>query len=73
MPPRLREALFERLPLAVVALMLAIGGGLELVRFGALDWAPKLPLALLVVFALVRSPSRSGRAPDADDATATGS
>ena len=54
MPPRLRGALVERLPLVVVALMLAIGIGLELARFGVLLWQPKLALVLLLALAFVR-------------------
>ena len=62
--------LSERLPLVVVALMVAIGVGLELVRFGALDprsmapLAPMAPLVVLLVVTLARRP----RAGDEDAA-----
>ena len=52
-----------RLPLVVVALMLAIGVALELVRFGVLAGRPKLPLALLLVLAFVRG-ARASAAED---------
>ena len=51
--------LSERLPLVVVALMVAIGVFLELVRSGALDaqpLAPLAPLVVLLVAALAKRP-----------------
>ncbi len=42
-------------PLALLAAMLAIAAGIELALIGRLLWLPKLPLALLLALAFVRS------------------
>ena len=57
----LRRVVSERLPLVVVALMVAIGVGLELVRFGTLDWRPMAPLVGLLVAALAKPPRAGGK------------
>jgi hypothetical protein len=65
MPPRLRGTLLDRLPLVVVALMLAIGAGLELARFDRCLWLPKLPLAMALAVALARPAARATPEPPA--------
>ncbi len=46
--------LLQRAPLALLAAMLAIAIGIEAFRFGAVLWLPKLPLAGLLFWALLR-------------------
>jgi len=43
------------LPLALVAAMVAIAAGIEIVLAGAPDLTVKLPLTVLLVWSLVRS------------------
>ena len=62
---RLRATLLDRLPLVVVALMLAIGVALELARFDRVVWIPKLPLALALAIALARRAARATPEPPA--------
>lgn len=51
------------LPLLLLAVMLAVGVAVEALRFGDVQWLPKLPFALLLAAALARRlPLRSGRA-----------
>jgi hypothetical protein len=47
------------LPLALLAAMLAISVGIEALRYGAVIWLPKLPLAGLLLWVLLR-PRRAG-------------
>lgn len=65
MPPPMPERAKVRLvrllrlaPLALLALMLAIAIGIEAIRDGAVLWLPKLPLAALLLWSLLR-PSRA--------------
>ena len=44
------------LPLLLLAAMLAVGVAVEALRFGDVDWLPKLPVAVLVAAALARRP-----------------
>lgn len=46
------------LPLLLLASMLAIGAVLEPLRYGELLWAPKMPLAFLLAWALLRPEGR---------------
>jgi hypothetical protein len=46
----------RRLPLLLLAAMLAVGVAVEALRFDSVDWRPKLPITLLVVVALARRP-----------------
>ena len=50
-----RERLFVLLPLLLLAAMMVIGLGIEEVRYHTLLWATKIPLALLLVIAFVKS------------------
>ncbi|HEV7670021.1 MAG TPA: hypothetical protein VGS22_15990 [Thermoanaerobaculia bacterium] len=54
------KARFWRLfPLALLAAMLVIALGIEAFRYGAVLWLPKLPLAVILLWALLR-PRRAG-------------
>ena len=44
------------LPLLLLAAMLVVGVAVEALRFGDVDWLPKLPVATLVAAALARRP-----------------
>jgi len=49
-----KARLWRLFPLALLAAMLAIALGIEALRYGAVLWLAKLPLAALLLWALLR-------------------
>ncbi len=52
--------MLRRLPLLLVAAMVAIGIAIESVGFGDASWLPKLPLIALLALAFLRSRRAGG-------------
>lgn len=50
-----------RLPLLLIAVMMAVGAAVETLRFGGVEWPAKLPLLALLAWAFVRDRSTDGR------------
>lgn len=51
-----KARLWRLFPLALLGSMLVIALGIEALRYGAVLWLPKLPLAGLLLWAFLRPP-----------------